>query len=178
MGGSRQAPTGRTGVRDDAHVLAERARALAGREQPGATDVLPTLAFDAGAERYAVPVEAVLRVERIGAVARVPGAPRGTVGLVNLHGRSCVLVDVPSLLGVPGADPSGRQWALVLGGPVAGATARGCTVALAADAVRLEPVPRERLARPEGPRLGVTADARVVLDPSALLDPPRTEGAP
>jgi chemotaxis signal transduction protein len=148
-----------------ARVLSARARALAARPAGPREEVVPTLAFDAGGERYALPLAAALRVERVEAVARVPGAPVGHVGLVSLSGKPCPLVDVPALLGVPGAVAAARRWAVVLG-------ARAAELALAADAVEIEDVPRSRLRAAGGPRLGVTADARVVLDPAALLAVP------
>jgi chemotaxis signal transduction protein len=153
-----------------ARVLAARARALAVRPGEAGEELVATLAFDAGGERYALPLGAALRVERVAGVARVPGSPAGYVGLVNLHGKPCPLVDVPALLGVPGAAPAARRWAVVLG-------ARAAELALAADAVEIEGVPRARLHAAGGPRLGVTADARVVLDPAALLAAPAGEGA-
>jgi hypothetical protein len=145
-----------------ARILAARAERLAAPPPAPGEAALAALAFDAGAERYAVPLAAVLRVERAVGFARLPGAPPGHLGLVNLDGRPCPLVDVPALLGVPGAAPAPRKWAVVLGG-------RAPDVALAADAVGIEQVPLDLLGGAAGPRLGVTADARVILDPAALL---------
>jgi chemotaxis signal transduction protein len=105
----------------------------------------------------------VLRVERTGAVARIPGGPRGVAGVANLHGLPLPLVDLPALLAVPGAAAEARRWSVVLG-------RRGPELAVAADALELVDVPREALA-PSGPRLGVTADGRVVLAAEALLEP-------
>jgi chemotaxis signal transduction protein len=147
-------------------VLAERARALATTVAAGAAaEGVAALAFDAGGERYALPLSAVLRVERSGAVARIPGAPLGVAGLVNLHGTPLALLDAPALFGVPGAAPAaGRRWSVVLG-------RRAPEVAVAADTVEVLSIPRERLGEPVAQRLGVLDDARVVLDPLALLDP-------
>jgi hypothetical protein len=90
---------------------------------------------------------------------------------VNLDGRPCLLLDVPVLLGVATVAPAPRKWAVVLG--------RGTPeLALAADAVGIDEVPRALLGGEPPPRLGVTADARVVLDPAALLgDAPEPEHA-
>jgi len=145
-------------------VLAERARALAApppREL--AREALATLAVDAGGERYALPLTAVLRVELTGAVARIPGAPPGVAGVANLQGTALPLLDLPALLALPGATAERRRWSVVLG-------RRGPELAIAADALELVDVPRERLA-PAGPRLGVTCDGRVVLDAEAILRP-------
>jgi hypothetical protein len=144
-------------------VLLERARALAA---PAGADeeerTVPVVGFDAGPERYGVTLEAVLRIERVGAVARVPGAGPGIVGVLSVDGRPCPLLEVPALLGASAAAPGGaRRWAIVLG-------RRAPELALAADAVDLVRV-RGDLGGGEPPRLGTTPDARVVLDGTALL---------
>lgn len=141
-------------------VLAQRARALAVPPPAPAGETLELVAFEAGPERFAIAVGAVLRVERVGAVARVPGAGPEVIGVLSVDGRPCPLVDAPALLG---AAPAGapRRWAVVLG-------ERAPEVALAADAVDLLRVLRAELAGAPPPRLGITADARVVLDGAAL----------
>jgi hypothetical protein len=84
---------------------------------------------------------------------------------VNLDGRPCPVVDVPALLAVPGAAAAVRKWALVLGRTAP-------EIAIAADAIEIVQVPEALLGGDRPPRLGVTADARVVLDPAALLGEP------
>lgn len=150
-----------------ARVLAARARALAAPPPAPGEETAPIVAFDVEAERYGVTLEAVLRVERVGEVARVPGAAPEVLGLVAIDGRPCPLVDVPALLhaGAPGGP---RRWAVVLG-------RRAPELALAADAVDLGEAPRALLAGP-GPRLGTTADARVLLASPALLPTPQPGG--
>lgn len=141
-------------------VLAQRARALARRPPEPEGEPLDLVAFEAGPERYAVPVDAVLRVERVAALARVPGAGPDVIGVLSVDGRPCPLVDAPALLGGSTAVAP-RRWAIVLG-------ERSPEVALAADAVDLLRVSRGELRPGAPPRLGVTADARVVLDGAAL----------
>jgi chemotaxis signal transduction protein len=107
-------------------------------------------------------MDAVLRVERLDRIARVPAADPAVLGLVNLAGHPCPVLDVPALLGA--APPAPRRWAIVLG-------RRAAELALAADAVEIGRVPHEGVLPAAGgpPRLGLTADARVVLDAAALL---------
>lgn len=145
-----------------ARVLADRARRLAVRARaPREAEDVPGLAFDVGPERYAVPLDAVLRVERLRAVARLPG---GVARLVAVDGRPCALVEVRDLLGAP-ASPAAepRRWVIVLGRTTP-------ELAVAADAVDLAALPRPALAGGgPAPRLGSTEDARLVLDGAALL---------
>jgi purine-binding chemotaxis protein CheW len=148
---------------DASEVLRRRAAALARREDPERPgDGDPVLAFEAGGERYAIAMGAVLRVDRAPPAARLPGAPGHVVGVVALGGRPIPLVDAPALLG--GAPAAQRRWALVLG-------EGRPTLALAADAVEAARLARGELrpAGAAGPRLAITRDARVVLDPAALL---------
>lgn len=141
-------------------LLAARARALGEPPPSPGEETAPVVAFDVGPERYGVTMDAVLRVERVGEVARVPGARPEFLGVVTIDGRPCPLVDVPALLraGAPGAP---RRWAIVLG-------RRAPELALAADTVDLREVPRALLSG-AGPRLGSTAEARQLLASPALL---------
>lgn len=151
-----------------ARVLADRARALAPPAEDRDDRSLPVVAFEAGPERYGLTMDSVLRVERVGAVARVPGAARGIIGVVSVDGRPCPLVDVAALLGGTAAPGPARRWAIVLG-------RRSPELALAADTIDLAAVPGG-LSGGAPPRLGTTADARVVIDATALLSPPRRDG--
>jgi chemotaxis signal transduction protein len=150
-------------------VLAERTRALAVPLEAATEQALRVVAFEVGAERYAITMDAVLRVERVGAIVRIPGAAADVIGV---DGRPCPLLDVPALLGAAAAGPA-RRWAIVLGRRVP-------EVALAADTVDLDQVVGARLDARRPPRLGTTADARVIMDGAALLpaDVPRRTGDP
>ena len=156
-----------SGREREARVLAARARALAAPPPAPPEDVIATIAFDAGAERFALSMDVVLRIERPGRVARVPGAAPEILGVILVDGRPCPLVDVPTLLGAA-ATPAERRWAVVLG-------RRSPELAVAADTVDLLDVARARLVPARPPRLGTTADARVVLDGAALLAAPAPE---
>jgi chemotaxis signal transduction protein len=153
-------------------VLAERTRALAVPLEAATEQALRVVAFEVGAERYAITMDAVLRVERVGAIVRIPGAAADVIGVFSVDGRPCPLLDVPALLGAAAAGPA-RRWAIVLGRRVP-------EVALAADTVDLDQVVGARLDARRPPRLGTTADARVIMDGAALLpaDVPRRTGDP
>lgn len=150
-------------VARDVAILAARARELASRPGAPSADAIDVLTFSAGAERYALELTGVLRVERVERVIRIPRSARGLVGLFNLQGRPCALLDAPALLEVPGEVPRARRWGVVLG-------QRQAELALAADVVEVDRI--ERPAPQPGPyRLGTTADARILLDAAALLAP-------
>jgi purine-binding chemotaxis protein CheW len=132
------------------------------------------LTFRANGQLYALPAEQVSEVIRMPAVARVPQAPRGLLGLANLRGT---VLPVASLRGLLGADePAGATArAIVLDGaaPVALAV-DGVEALVTVDADQIETRQAELAARP-GERLkgafaadGKNAIARI-LDISALI---------
>ncbi len=84
------------------------------------------LTFRVGGERYALPANLVAEVIRLAAMARVPQAPKGLLGLANLRGS---VLPVASVRGLVGADetPEATTRAIVLDGVA--------PVALAVDAV-------------------------------------------
>jgi purine-binding chemotaxis protein CheW len=53
-------------------------------------------------EHYALPVEQVAEVVEIEAVTPVPGAPESLLGLRNLRGEIVSVIDLASVLGLPG----------------------------------------------------------------------------
>ena len=63
------------------------------------------LTFRVDGELYALPASQVAEVIRLPAVARVPQAPKGLLGLANLRGT---VLPVASLRGLLGADGIGR----------------------------------------------------------------------
>jgi purine-binding chemotaxis protein CheW len=85
------------------------------------------LTFQVDGERYALPANQVAEVVRLPAVARVPQAPKGLLGLANLRGS---ILPVASVRGLMGAEESGAATtrAIVLDG--------AAPVALAVDVVQ------------------------------------------
>lgn len=84
------------------------------------------LTFRVGGELYALPADQIAEVIRLPAVARVPQAPKGLLGLANLRGSVLPIASVRGLLGGEAEEePAAR--AIVLEG--------AAPVALAVDAV-------------------------------------------
>jgi len=54
-----------------------------------------------GAERYALPVENVLEVDRLGEIAPVPGAGGSSLGVRNHHGQVLAVFDLAAVFGIP-----------------------------------------------------------------------------
>jgi purine-binding chemotaxis protein CheW len=79
--------------------------AFAGRIAQGGADAIAEVpeyqfvTFQVGAEEYAVPIARVQEILRVGAITRVPGAPRIVRGVVNVRGRLLAVADLTSLLG-------------------------------------------------------------------------------
>ncbi len=59
------------------------------------------LAFYLGNEVYGLPLEQLREVAHVGHLRRVPGAPAGVAGLVNLRGEIVCALDVRAILGLP-----------------------------------------------------------------------------
>lgn len=95
-------------------VLLERARLLARPAvEIGVIETVELIRFGAGDERYAIEAACVWRLERLGSITPLPGAPRHFAGMTNLHGQLIPLIDVRVLLGATGtATPT---FGLVLG---------------------------------------------------------------
>lgn len=53
-----------------------------------------------GAERYALPVENVLEVDRLGELAPVPGAGQASLGVRNHHGQVLAVFDLATVFGI------------------------------------------------------------------------------
>jgi purine-binding chemotaxis protein CheW len=59
------------------------------------------LGFYLGAEVYGLPLEQLREVARVSHLRRVPGAPAGVAGLVNLRGEILCALDMRAILGLP-----------------------------------------------------------------------------
>lgn len=53
-----------------------------------------------GAERYALPIENVLEVDRLGEIAPVPGAGGASLGVRNHHGQVLAVFDLATVFGI------------------------------------------------------------------------------
>ena len=101
-----------------AEALAARARLLARpqetAEPEGAT--IQMLGFEAGGDRFALPVESIVTVMSAVQSTPVPGMPPWLVGAVGVRGRVVAVVSPDQFLGTrPGPDELvGRSTAVVL----------------------------------------------------------------
>jgi purine-binding chemotaxis protein CheW len=117
---------------------------------------------------YGLPLDCLVEVVRMAALAPVPTAPSFVLGLLDLRGRVVPVLDLRRRLGLAPAQPG-------LSTPICVVEAEGRGFGLVADAVRdIRPLaaPGERLdvAPYDSPVAGVThVDGRLV----SLLDPGR-----
>lgn len=101
-------------------------------EQPAADTVRAVwetwVTFALAGETYALPVEAIQEILRVGTITRVPDAPHPVRGILNLRGRVVPVVDLRVRLGLPRVEPGSRSRVLV-------ANARGRLIGLLVDTV-------------------------------------------
>jgi chemotaxis signal transduction protein len=64
-----------------------------------------TVRVRVGVETYALPVECVLEVGRLGAVDRLPGSGRAVLGVFNLRGRVLPTFDLATAFGIRHEHP-------------------------------------------------------------------------
>ena len=84
------------------------------------------------ARSYALPVEDVLEVAELGEVTPVPGARPAVVGVRNLRGQVVPVVDLASVLGLPGGRARSASWS-----PRTASRKAGLAVDAVADVERL-----------------------------------------
>jgi purine-binding chemotaxis protein CheW len=97
---------------------------IAAIEQQREADVKPQielervsyLGFYLGDEVYGLPLEQLREVAHVSHLRRVPGAPAGVAGLVNLRGEILCALDVRAILGLPVAAPSAPPFIVALRG--------------------------------------------------------------
>jgi purine-binding chemotaxis protein CheW len=160
-----------------AAVLRERARRLAARKPASAAAeaaaAVPVLVFRLGREAYAVDLRRVAQGMPLANCTPVPGAPAALLGVINLSGAICSVVDLASLLGLAEGDRGVGHVMLVRRG--------GHVIGFRVD--RFEKIERianeslRRTSRDGGPSSaahvrGVTAEGVIVLDVSSLLSHP------
>lgn len=71
-----------------------------------ATDEAPEelrrlIVFEACGEWFALPIEWIREIQPLAGVSRVPNAPAGILGILNLRGRVLTLFDLAGCLGIP-----------------------------------------------------------------------------
>ncbi len=75
------------------------------------------LGFYLGSEVYGLPLEQLREVSRVSHLRRVPGAPAGVAGLVNLRGEILCALDVRAILGLPARASVETPFLVALRGP-------------------------------------------------------------
>lgn len=77
---------------------------------------VPYLGFYLGAEVYGLPLDQLREVARVSHLRRVPGAPAGVAGLVNLRGEILCALDVREILGLPAPASTDNPFLVALRG--------------------------------------------------------------
>ncbi len=116
------------GTAEELELLAERAAALAAKDENGTGERSGALVVTVAEERYAVPVEAVREVVSHYRVTPVPCAPPAVRGVVNLRGEIVSVTDLGVVLGL-------RAESVVRGTPLVVVTDGSVTTALLVDSV-------------------------------------------
>ncbi len=154
-------------------ILAERARLLARKLAPAATDeqVIDVVGFRLGGERYALDAAVVREVLPFNDYTAVPGVPPHVVGVTNLRGDVLVVFDLRLLFGLPARGLTDRTRLIVCGadGPEFGIVADATQDVLALPASGLTPEATLFGAERQPCVRGITSDAIIVLDGAALL---------
>jgi len=74
------------------------------------------LGFYLGHEIYGLPLEQLREVAHVSHLRRVPGAPAGVAGLVNLRGEILCALDVRAILGLPPQEAAEAPFIVALRG--------------------------------------------------------------
>jgi purine-binding chemotaxis protein CheW len=74
------------------------------------------LGFYLGPEVYGLPLDQLREVARVTHLRRVPGAPAGVAGLVNLRGEILCALDVREILGLPALASTDSSFLVALRG--------------------------------------------------------------
>jgi purine-binding chemotaxis protein CheW len=79
-------------------------------QETGKQDQLQLVAFRLGAEEYAIPIEMVESIIKLGPLTSVPGSPPYVRGVMNLRGRIISVIDLRQRFGMPSGNdqPEGR----------------------------------------------------------------------
>jgi purine-binding chemotaxis protein CheW len=158
-------------------VMDERARALARvpARDPEPSEILEVASFTLAGESYAIETRYITRVVRLTDFTPVPGTPDFLGGVLNLRGEILALIDLRAYFGIASIGLTDLSRIIVLG-------LERNEFGIMADQVdevstlRVDEVLDTPATLPGGGGrallLGVTADARIVLDGAALLGDP------
>jgi len=79
-----------------------------------ARERVPYLGFYLGSEVYGLPLRELREVAHLTRLRRIPGAPSGVAGLVNLRGEIVCALDVRGILGLTAQAPGDASFLLAL----------------------------------------------------------------
>ncbi len=162
---------------DDARVLDERARRLAGEAvaQTAPGDLLEVVEFALAGEHYALALALVREVCALKDFTPVPCTPDFVLGIINLRGEIHTIIDLKRFFDLPESGITDLNKVLILDGD-------GLRLGILADAIfGVRTVPRASVEAPPatvtGLRadylLGVTGERLIVLDAAKILGDPR-----
>jgi purine-binding chemotaxis protein CheW len=163
---------------EERRILRERAQLLAVEPRRGAAadEILETVEFELGGERYAFPLEQVREVSMLRGLTPVPCTPSFVLGIINLRGEIRTVIDLKKFFELPDAGLTELNKIIVI-------AHGGARLGVLADAIRgVRRVPLAEL-QPSLPTLtdvraaylrGVTPDRLVVLDAGKILSDSRT----
>lgn len=152
-------------------VLRKRAEILAQAPQESvqATDLLEVVQFRIGRERYAIETKFVEEIMRRGVITPIPDSAEVLLGVMNLRGEILAVMDLGLLLHSP-MEQRNDPWIIVIGEQHTefGASVDAVTEVISIRVSDLLPL-NEHSEDTTSLIRGVTVDALLVLDGSALL---------
>lgn len=91
-------------ILDPSQLAAAGARRRAAISEDGATEPERTfVAFELAGEHYSIPLEWVVKIERVPPIIPVPRTPGFVRGIASLRGEIVCVIDLRQILGLPGS---------------------------------------------------------------------------
>jgi purine-binding chemotaxis protein CheW len=146
-------------------------------------DHLQLVAFRLGAEEYAIPIEMVESIIKLGPLTAVPGSPAFVRGVMNLRGRIMSVIDLRQRFGMPAAehDEDGRILVVQYADATIGLLVDSVSEVFNLDEMQFQPPPPELGNNAVGGIDGIIQDDKrliVLLNVEAILrSTPELEGA-
>lgn len=166
-GGGEDAAAVERVLKARAHRLAEP-RSTGGS---GAADGLAALCCRVGGETYAVPLDDLAEVMPLAGWTPVPGMPQHLLGVTNVRGEICPVLDLHAMLGLPRPE-AGRGHVVFLkagGGRQVGLRVDALDRMVFIDPAALTRPQEAANGLPERYVAGITPDTLVLLDVRQIL---------
>jgi purine-binding chemotaxis protein CheW len=155
-----------------AQIYRVRAEQLAARrsEEPRAAATRQVLVFSLAGEHYAFELACLTEVLPFARVAPVPGGPAALLGLINVRGELCSVVDLAQTLGLPPRETAaGYVVMLRHAGLETGVRVDDVEKIAALDPATLLPLDEAATGLPARYVQGVTADRLMLLRAETVL---------